>query len=302
LQYINQANYLYNEIATTFNQFTRSAVYGVYTNSANLTRQFLENLENEKQFLPDMKTINRLIKNMNQEFTVVVEGGKEYIKSFITFSKQGRITESQIDNAILKGYIQKGTAKGAKKVLFKEFDEAMSKELYDRVNNDTGFFRKIKYEQIENMSVSDAAKMRLKKDFEEKLANQQYLPLINKNGDVMVFKTETYSNLVARTRLGEAQTAATIDAGQANGVNYYRVTSHNTETLECKVHEGKIYAVKKGDPKFAALSDYTKYKDEKGRTKESQNKPLYHINCRHRLIPFAMTTKRYESYPDRKMD
>lgn len=298
--YIRNIEYLYKEMANGFKEFTRVAVVNAYNSSGNLLLRSLPNLEQTRPWIPDTKTIGRLIRNMDSEFTVMTENGTEYIKSFITFSKQGRLTESQIDLAVAKGYLQSGMAKGAKAILNMDLQEIVTREVYDRVTNDSKFFRKIRFEEIEGMSIGEAAKARLRKEFEEKLKNEQYMPLINKNGKVMVFKVETYSDLVARTRLGEAQTAGTIDSGQSVGINYFRVSAHNTTTPQCAVHERKIYAVKKNDPKFPALSDYTPYKDNKGRIQQSQNKPLYHINCRHRLLPYVITKKQYEKLPDRK--
>jgi hypothetical protein len=298
-RYINQINYLYTQMSMSWREFTQISVYGVYNNSASLTMQYLDSITrldlDKKKFIPDTKTLGRLVRNINDEFTIAVNNGKEYVKSFITFSKQGILTESEIDNAIFKGYLDKGTGRAAKKELLTKFEDRITKEMYNR----NPLYRKIKFEQIEGMSVSDAVKMRLKKEFEEKLSNNQYLPIINRNGDIMVFKTKTYSDLVSRTRLGESSVAGTIDAAESRGIEYFRVTKHNTDTLQCRVHEGKIYSSRKGDPKFAALSDYTPYKDEKGRTKQSQNKPLYHINCRHRLLPYTMTNREYEKFPDR---
>lgn len=297
-RYYQQISYLYDQMAQIFQDFAQSSTFGIYNNTANLTRQFLESVTKvtleSKPFGTDVKALQRLIRNMNQDFVIATQNGKSYIKSFVEFSKQGRLTESEIDLAVFKGYLDKGTAKGAKKILEGDLTQRITEDMHAK----NPFYRKIRYTEIEGMTVSDAVKMRLKRDFEEKLSNNQYMPLVNKNGNIMMFKTRSYSDLVVRTRLGEAQVAGTIDAGQSRGIDYYKVTKHNTTTPACLPHEGKIYAVTKGDPKFAGLSDYTDY-SENGKIKQSQNKPVYHPNCKHRLIPYPMTKREYERFPDR---
>jgi hypothetical protein len=278
-QYQSLIEIEYNRLINNFDTFARRSAIDIFSFSSNQTLDKLRRLEQKYPWGIDTKTINILTKNMMSDFGVVSENGKSYYRSYVEFSKQGMIPEREIDFAVAKGYLEKGTAKEAKKLMKQKFEKAIDKEIVDRVNKDSRFFRKIKYAQIEGMNIEDAVKIRLKAEFEEKLRDNKFLFLINKNGDVMTFKVKTYSDLVARTRLGEAQVAGTLEAGLSKGVRYYKVTSHGTKTKTCMPFEGAVLTTNQNDTRFRPVN--------------KSNTPLYHINCKHRIYPIFIHKGEY---------
>jgi hypothetical protein len=260
----------YNMLIQNFDNYARRAVVESVAFGVSDTFKRISKLEYIKPWGMDLKTINVLVKNMQNDFGVVAENGRGYYRNYIEFSKQGMLRESEIDQAVAKGFFSKGTGKGAKDVLKEYLDEKVSHSLYDRINNDSKFFKKIKFEKIDGMDVTDAVKIRLKRDFENKLKDDKFMFLVNKNGDVMTFKVDTYASLVARTRLGEAQVAGQLEAGLANGIRYYQVSKHNTKTKVCQPFEGKILTTNKKDSRYLPLN--------------KSNSPLYHVNCQHRIF------------------
>lgn len=278
-RYINQINYEYDRLVSEFDNYARRTVISTVQSSSAVTFSRLMDLENIKPWGMDTKAINTLIKNMQSDFAVTAKNGKDYFRSYVEFSKQGMITESQIDTAVAKGYLSSGTNKLSKQFIKEDLLKAINEKKYNPILKP--YYKAAKTEEaalraklmgdIDNSLKSEILKFNMKEKMEAYLKDQKYMFLINKNGDVMRFKVKTYANLVARTRLGEAQIVGTLQAGIAKGINYYRVTYHNTKTKVCIPYENKILTTDRNDSRYPFLSKSTS--------------PLYHVNCQHRLNP-----------------
>ncbi|MCK6381885.1 MAG: phage minor capsid protein [Leptospiraceae bacterium] len=233
----------------------------------------------------DVKAIDRLIRDMRNDFKIAIDQGKERFITYIEFSKQGKITESQISQAVGKGYLTKGTGKESKKLLGKLFKETEFKTL-DETALEKSIARRLMGEnrRLDRLNITDEFRNLLKEKFEKTLKEKKFLQIYDKNGDIITFQIDKYSDLVSRTRLGDAQVAGTIKIGNENGISEYQVTDHNTTTKICIPFEGKIYTTNPSNKKFEMLTDRTT--------------PLYHVNCKHRLKMRAFTKTQLSKMPD----
>lgn len=133
---------------------------------------------------------------------------------------------------------------------------------------DRGFFKK---------GSSYGVQKELQKEFMKKLLDDKYVTVINKNGKPMHFKIDTYSEMVANSKLREAQTVSTINTGAEFGTDLVQVSAHNTETPFDAKFEGKTYSVSGNDPDFPKATFL----------------PPFHPNCKHSIsVVFKETLER----------
>lgn len=81
------------------------------------------------------------------------------------------------------------------------------------------------------------------------------------------YSLKTYSELLARTKIREAQSYATLNVAMDSGSDLVQVSSHNTRCPICIEYEGKVYSISGKDKDFPALLE----------------QPPYHPNCLHSL-------------------
>ena len=225
---------LLTNINRNFASFSVVAMNQAYWAGHNFTTAILDKYlqENPKQIL-DTKAIGALVQDASDDFTAGINGGRKVIGSFFKFSKNGVLTEREINSLFAQTLVTDGTPQGLQRALQNKFKEVLGED-------------------------------------------QKYIQIINKNGDPMNWKISSYSEVVARTRAAEAQIAGAIEVSEANGISTFRVTAHNTTTAICKPHENKIYTT---DQKLYDLFEPL----------NSENKPVYHPNCQHRLLPAPFT-------------
>lgn len=78
-----------------------------------------------------------------------------------------------------------------------------------------------------------------------------------------------YADMVARTTIRDAQTAATLDLCREYDNDLVEVSDHNTECQECAPYEGQIYSISGRNPNYPPLAEA----------------PPFHPNCEHSLLP-----------------
>jgi hypothetical protein len=94
---------------------------------------------------------------------------------------------------------------------------------------------------------------------------KKYIVLIDKNGKPINYQLKTYAEMLARTKIREAQTSATVNVALSSGGDLVKVSSHNTETAYDAQFEGKTFSLSGTDPDFPGVIDL----------------PPFHPNCRH---------------------
>lgn len=108
---------------------------------------------------------------------------------------------------------------------------------------------------------------RLQKELLKKAQDGKYITVIDKNGKPRSYKVNTYSELVARTKLQEASTQGVLDTATTVGADLVQVSSHNTKTAYDAQFEGKIYSLTGNDKEFPTADDL----------------PPFHPNCLHTI-------------------
>lgn len=87
------------------------------------------------------------------------------------------------------------------------------------------------------------------------------------------YAMDTYSELVARTKMAEAHSIGTIMRNVEAGNDLVMVSAHGADD-GCSFFEGQIFSISGTSDKYPALS-------------EIDNGPPFHPNCIHRLLPFV---------------
>jgi hypothetical protein len=95
---------------------------------------------------------------------------------------------------------------------------------------------------------------------------------INRNGFVRKYDPAAYAEMVARSRMREAQSAATINTCVEHGVDYIRVSDHGDTDPECNQYAGRVFSIS-GTSKIPGVQPLAKY-------------PPFHPNCIHTITPF----------------
>lgn len=141
------------------------------------------------------------------------------------------------------------------------------------------------YIQKGNLSGAKAA---LLEKLQSKLGDGKFIPIEGSDGKIRNYNVDKYAELVARTRIAESQIQGSIDMAASIGISTYQVTSHATKTKVCAPHEGKVYTT---DPELIELGIFPPL---------DGNRPIYHPNCQHRLIPRPYTPEAIDRMKSKK--
>jgi hypothetical protein len=124
--------------------------------------------------------------------------------------------------------------------------------------------------ELEEGLIAGWSRERLSKILEAKLeAELGEEGLINIRG--RNYALDTYAELVARTRLREEQSKATIDLCGEYECDLVEFSQHATSCGECAPFEGQVYSISGESDRFPALTD--------------AETPPIHPNCRHSITP-----------------
>lgn len=119
---------------------------------------------------------------------------------------------------------------------------------------------------IETGSIQGSIK-RLQNELLKTALDGKYIRVIDKNGNPINYKIDTYADMVARTKLQEASASAVLNTTAQAGGDLVQVSSHNTTSKICVQFEGKIYSISGNNKDFPKMSEA----------------PPFHPNCLHTL-------------------
>ena len=243
----------------------------------------------------DNKTVNSLIKHATDDFTRGIAGSRDLIGFSFKVSKQAFLTEQEISQLVAAEYMASGDAKQVQKKVFEAFanlqgrNKNPSSAIVTAQNRDiTNLEADAQFESILQSKVQALRNQfpnMTQAQFEKRMAKtlkalneEKYIRIINKNGEYMHFTLDHYSELVTRTRIGDSQVAGTMEMAIKDGIDLFRITSHNTTSAQCISHEGQFYST---NPKLIGKNFQGKKIGEASRA----NLPLYHPgNCLHRVV------------------
>ena len=120
---------------------------------------------------------------------------------------------------------------------------------------------------IQETGTPQGASKELYKSLLNKSKDGKYITIIDKNGNPRRYTLKSYSELVARTKLSDANTQATIQSTLAANGDLVQVSAHNTTTPNCIPFEGKVFSISGKNKDFPPLIDT----------------PPFHPNCLHSL-------------------
>ena len=265
------------EMSRLWTGFSASVIKGAHRFGAETAMQVLRTAGLTTHRGVDTNALGPLLSDMVQDFTAAQKNGERAIATFFKLSQQGIVSESTISEAVAAGLIREGGKDSTD--LFLRLRNVLRSDATVRSDQ-----MKLLAQLAEQRGRGFAATQVMLSDYRAAIMQGKILLITNKNGDVMRYQTHTYAELVARSRIADAQIQGTIDQGEAVDVNTFMVTDHNTTTRICKKHEGKTYTTNRSNKKFPYLT--------------RERRPIYHPNCRHRLLVRVLTKRELASLPD----
>jgi hypothetical protein len=230
--------------------------------------------------------VETLARDTIRDYTRAIESSENYIRNIFKLSKQDILRENKISETVLDQLMNQGDFRTSAKELNLRFLEKGSTDLTKiRRLNPSEIRERISRARralAEGKGIPKYIQADTLQAAQVRLAEGKFITIINKNGDPMTFSLEYYSELVARTRVADAQTQGTIDAGNELGVELYYVTDHNTDTAICEQFEGR----------YLSPDDRLVGKIFEGKPilkLNAESKPIYHPNCKHRLLAYPLT-------------
>lgn len=170
--------------------------------------------------------IEALVRSTDAFMAKAASSGAAAMEQFIRATQQQVLAEAEINQAIIKGLLEKGTSR--------------------------------------------AIKSDLLISFQQRFGNGQFLDINGRQYDI-----KSYVDLLARTRIREAQREANRSLVRSNGLDLIKISSHGTLTRICQPHEGKIYSVSGLSRKYPPASELP------------NGGPPFHPNCLHSEIPYV---------------
>lgn len=185
------------------------------------------------------QTISTILNDSLSSFYSATETGNNQLNRLLSATQQLNLKEKTINKAINEGFV-----KGAKT---------------------GGIFSK----RVGKGSLYGAQRQ-LQNELLKKSLDGQYITIIDKNGKPRNYNIKSYAEMVARTKLIETQTAATVNISMAYGSGLVQVSSHNTLTAYDAQFEGKVFDLTGKNPNFPNADDL----------------PPFHPNCLHTITVF----------------
>lgn len=269
---LSAINRIMRELEENFQAFALTYTQQEYADGWNSVAQLFGRFGlDEGAINPGMLSI--FVSDMAKDFSIGLNGARKVVGSFFKFSKQGVLTETELTDAVARGWIKQGTSRVGLREVAARLRDKISTSSAARLTEDE---EKAAIKQIIQAYRKRGVPSQFIESMERMVQNDGFIRIIDKNGKPRVFRISTYAEFVTRTRTGDAQVRGTLDAGNRYGVTEFQVTSHNTETPICKPHEGQIYTTNPANTdRFKLLTP--------------ENTPTYHVNCEHRLIARVLT-------------
>ncbi|RHX84710.1 hypothetical protein [Leptospira stimsonii] len=269
---------LYDNVLNTFYESIGNTLSQTYRYGRSISESLiLESGMNIAGTPIDSKALQVLIRDAANDFRVAIKQSKMMFQTYFKLSKQGALTESDLSKAVAKGLLKSGTPTASKKNVIElfyksDFSKSQSSRILSPRDKDSREFfiekfGKKKFEKLERLN--------------SKLLEKKYIQILDRNGNPIHFKIESYAELVTRSRITDSQVTASIEEGTRAGIVLYTVPGHNTTAEVCKPHEDEIYT-----------TDLTLAKAGVFKLLTEKEKPGYHPRCSHRLFPLILTNRK----------
>lgn len=115
----------------------------------------------------------------------------------------------------------------------------------------------------------------------KKMAGQDFITIKGKDGKERNYNLKSYAEMVARTRMREAQTDATVEMCKDYDNDLVQFSQHDDPCEKCAEFEGQVYSLSGDHPKYPKLPDEAYC-------------PV-HPNCEHNLNPTSDNALRWRN-------
>lgn len=246
----------------------------------------------------DINVINVLVKDTMRDLFYARDQSKAVISNFFKIAKQEILSEGRVSEIALERIMEQGT--------YHEISKQISNEMKAIGSKGTSRLRNLSEDEISQRfnranramlktgKIPQYLKTKVLDRVEDKLREGKFITILsnrkNKFGQriTYTYSLDYYTELVAKSRYADSQVQAQIDIGERLGNVLYYVTEHNTESKQCKPYEGKYLTT---NPKL--VGKFFEGKEILILTKDSR--PIYHPNCKHRLLVVPITHEEYVS-------
>lgn len=185
------------------------------------------------------QTISTILEDSISSFYSGTQIGEGKLNRLMGATQQLNIKEKKINQAVKKGFVEGGEG------------------VID-------FNKKVGRGSVYGVQRS------LQKELLKSSLNGEYITIIDKNGKPRNYNIKSYSRLVARTKLIETQSSATVNLSMEYESGLVQVSSHNTLTPYDAQFEGKVFDLTGKNPRFPTATDL----------------PPFHPNCEHTITVF----------------
>lgn len=292
---LNQILNLLNELSKTQSDILNVLVIQAYRDGWN--KSYLDVAKSSGPAF-DIAVVNVLVQDTLNDYRVAIDQSKSFLRSVFKLAKQDILSEVRISEIALEQIMAQGTFKDIAKKTISEIEKVGStpnttlrklseSEIAQR-------FNRAKRSLLTEGRIPQYLKTKVLDRVEGKLREGKFITILSNrldrfgNKTPMTFSLDYYSSLVARTRFADSQVQGALDAGDRLGVKLYLVTDHNTSTEICKQYEGHYLTT---DPKLVGKT----FEGRKIFLLTTESKPIYHPNCKHRLIAVPITAEEYAS-------
>lgn len=223
------------------------------------------------RMISQMASVAKILRQKTEEWVdneatiFYMQGTKDTVKLFASVSRPINGTLGRIQNESLRSLIESTNA---------TFAEAISGVTRNGVQIlDNATKQRIRAMLTEGM-VSNETLKDIKTGIVEELKNG-FIALKDKSG--REWSLESYSKMLARTKLTEATNLGTIDTIQKNGYNLGIINSTGTKCELCKPWEGQVVSFDGFRGTLPSGIKVVPYEEVHG---------IWHPNCQHRVLPF----------------
>jgi len=238
--------------------------------------------------------VETLARDTIRDFTRAIESSENYVKEIFKLSKQDILSENNISETVLDELMNQGDFRtSAKELNIKFLEKGSTAKTQLRKLTDEEIRRRInraKRNMMQGRGIPKYLRVNTLSQAQVRLQEGNFITILtnrlDKNGNRIpyTYSLEYYSEMVARTRVGDSQVQGTVDAGEELGVELYLVSDHNTTTPICKEFEARYLS---RDEKLIGRM----FKGKPILRLDTTSQPVYHPNCKHRLLAFPLTDR-----------
>lgn len=237
---LENINELYSEMVAYFAVFATNVIPQAFSQGSNLSVQMLLG----SQFLSDYGLNSSVLERFN--IAEIIDSPPF----------DPKVIDALIADSV--AFMKKASDNGALNV--KRLFRATQQSIIDEIKINESITKGLLEKNTTKSSTSA-----ILQELKQKLGEGKFLEINGRK-----YQPEKYAEMLARTRIREAQTQGVLMGCKGSGVDLIRVSDHSTLTEICKQFEGRIFSISGKSSKYPALVALTPF----------------HPNCLHVITPY----------------